>query len=218
MSKRRGLQTRAAEGLKRTGFVPLSGTVFTRQVGEQFHFVGLQYRQSSSEITFNLGCHFTGVRSLFDYQPVAAEDLELLDCGLRVRVGDYIGDGLYDVWWDPNNAEVPAALAQASWAIERAFNDCIKRWGDGTRMLQSDVKVHAGSIRLSRALLRWTVHKHCFHTYSFLSMLAHARGNDALAGILYEKSLLFDHFPKNGANLTAALRARRKRGNQRGQD
>jgi hypothetical protein len=207
MPKRRGLQKRTAEALNFLGFKAISGTTFTRQVGEQLHFVGLQYRRSSSEITFNLGCHFHGVPSLFDYETVTLDDMEELDSGLRCRVGDYIGDGFYDIWWNPDNSEVPAALAQASWAIERAFDECMKKWGsDGALILKSHVKNRAGAIRLSRPLLRWMSGEGGFERFAFVALLAHHHGDEALANALYEKAMsaecpIIPHIPKLAAAL-----------------
>jgi hypothetical protein len=208
MSKRRGLQKRTAEALKPMGFDATSGTTFTRKVGHQLHFVGLQYGRSSSRITFNLGCHFHGIPSMLDYQPVTVHDLEDLDCGLRVRVGDYIGDGFYDIWWDPDKEEVPVALAQASAAVDRAFNDCMKKWGnDGTLILQSHVKFRAGNVRLSRSLLRWMSGKGEFEQFSFVAVLADHHGDNALARAAYDKalscegSIIVPHVPRLAAAL-----------------
>lgn len=217
MSKRRGLQKRVAEQLRALGFQPVSGTTFTRQVGEQFHLVNLQYRRFSSDITFNLGCHFQGLPSMSDYQPVAVDDLEDLDCGLRTRVGDYIGDGFYDIWWNPDNSEVPAALAQATWAIERAFNDCMKKWGnDGVLILRSHVKNRAGAIRLSKPLFRWMLPKGDFERFAFVALLAHHHGDKALANALYEKAMsaecpIIPHVPKLAAALGIVKKIRRRR-------
>jgi hypothetical protein len=213
MSKRRGLQKRATEALKPLGFIAITGTTFTRQVGEQLHFVGLQYRTSSSDITFNLGCHFKGVPSMFDFEPVAADDLQQLDCGLRIRVGRYIGDGFYDVWWNPDNSEVPAALAQATWAIERAFDDCKKKWGDGKLLIQKHVKNRVGSIRLSRPLFRWMWPVRSFHRFAFCALLAHHHSDDELASALFEKALSCEDslVPSDVPKLSAALGLRRKR-------
>ena len=226
MTKRRGLQKLTAKALEPLGFAPVSGTTFSRQVGEQLHFVGLQFRSFCSEITFNLGCHFQGVPSMNDYHAVALNDMVELDCGLRCRVGHYIGDGFYDVWWDPDNSEVPATLAQASWAIERAFDDCLKKWGnDGKKLLQSHVKQTKGAIRLSRPLFSWMLPKGDFERFAFVALLAHRHGKDQLARALFDKalsckaSIIIPHVPKLAAALgivgqekgdTSGLRRRRR--------
>jgi hypothetical protein len=208
MSKRRGLQKRTAEVLKPLGFTAIGGTRFTRQVGEQLHCVELQYGGFSKGFTFNLGCHFEGVPCLSHDAPVNTDNLEDLDCGLRCRVGDYIGDGFYDVWWDPDNSEVLGALAQASWAIERAFDDCMKKWGsDGRLILKSHVKNRAGAIRLSKPLFRWMSGKGDFERFAFVAVLARRHGDNVLAYAFYEKALsckasvIIPHVPK----LSAAL-------------
>jgi len=216
MVKRRGLQKRTADILKPLGFSPLSGTTFTRQVDEQLHFVGLQYRRFSSEITFNLGCHFKGIPSLFDYRLVTLDDLNDVDCGLRIRVGRYIGDGFYDIWWNPDNSELPAALAQASWAIERAFDDCKTKWGDGSHLIQAYVKIQGRSVRLSKALLRWMLPKRRFDRFAFVALLARHHGDDTVASVLAEKALSCDdgapvdytEFPK----VLKAVKTKRRKG------
>lgn len=206
MSKRRGLQRKTAEVLSALQFMQVSGTRFTRRVGQQLHFVGLQYRTFGSEITFNLGCHFVGIPSLFDFRSVAVENLDDLDCGLRVRIGSYIEDGFYDVWWNPDNEQLPGALAQASWPIERAFEDCIKQWGDGTRILESHVRNRAGSIRLSKPLLRWMIPLRQFHRFAFLALVAHYHGDDALAATLFNKAIeCDDRIPLHCAQLREVL-------------
>jgi hypothetical protein len=209
MSKRRGLQKRAAEVLLPLGFTAIGGTAFTRQSGKQLHFVGLQYGGFSRGFTFNLGCHFQGVPSMSDFQPVGKEHLDDLDCGLRIRVGRYIGEGR-DIWWTANNSELPAALAQASWAIGRAFDDCMKKWGtDGVLILRSHVKNRAGVIRLSRLLFEWMLPKRDFERYAFVALLAHHHGDDELAMALYEKAMsaecpIIPHIPKLAAALGIA--------------
>lgn len=207
MPSRRGLQKRAADALKPLGFNAISGTTFTRQVGEQLQFIGLQYGGSSKGFTFNLGCHFTDIPSTRDFRAVSVDDLEDLDCGLRIRVGRYIGEGL-DTWWTADNSELPAAIAQASWAIERAFADCIKRWGnDGTTILRSHVKSRAGTIRLSKALFQWMLPKGDFERFAFVALLAHRHGDEVLSRMAYEKalsckaSLIPSHIPKLSASL-----------------
>ena len=213
MTKRRGLQKRTAEALQPLGFKAISGTRFTRQVGEQLHFVGLQYGGSSRGFTFNLGCHFRGLPSMSDYQSVTLDDMEELDSGLRCRIGNYIDDGFYDVWWDANEAELGGALAQASWAIERAFDDCQAKWGDGKLLLQSHVKNRAGAFRWSRAFRRWTEFEGDFSRFAFAAVLAHRHGDKVLARALYEKALLckdsiiVPHVPK----IAAALGIRKPR-------
>jgi hypothetical protein len=209
MTKRRGLQKRAAEALEPLGFKAISGTSFTRQAGKQLHFVGLQYGKFSSDITFNLGCHFQGLPSMSGYEAVTLDDLEDVNCGLRIRVGRYIGDGFYDIWWDPDNSEVPGALAQACWAIERAFDDCVKKWGsDGALILRSHVQTRSGAIRLSKPLLEWLSGKGGFERFAFVALLASHHGDAVMAHAFYEKaleckdSLIFPYVPK----LAAALR------------
>lgn len=209
MSKRRGLQTLTAEMLKPLGFHAISGTRFTRRVGKQLHFVGLQYGGSSQGFTLNLGCHFQGVPSLFDYQPVKLEDMEELDAGLRCRIGNYVGDGFYDIWWDSNDAELPGAMAQAAGAIERAFNDCNKKWGDGSLLLQSHIRTRTGIFRWSRHLLRWSEPIGDFERFAFAALLAHRLQDNTLARALYEKSILckdiiVPHPPKLAAALGIA--------------
>jgi hypothetical protein len=207
MAKRRGLQKHTAEVLQTLGFTAIGGTRFTRQVGEQLHFAGLQYGGSSQGFTFNLGCHFRGVPSMLDYQTVKLDDMQELDSGLRCRIGNYVDDGLYDIWWDSNDAELPAVLTQASWAIERAFNDCQAKWGDGKLLLQSHVKNRAGAFRWSRAFRRWTEPEGDFKRFAFAAVLAHRHRDIALARALYEKALLCKEsiIASHVAKLAAAL-------------
>ena len=204
MTRRRGIQKQTADVLRGLGFSPVSATTFTRQVGQQLHFIGLQYGGSSRGFTFNLGCHFAGVPTVGTFRLPTLDDLDDLECGLRVRVGRYIRDGL-DLWWDADNAELPASLAEASWAVQRAFDDCLRSWGNGSDLLRSHVKVRAGSIRLSQHLLRWFVNKHCFSSYAFLAMLAHHRGARDLACMLHQRALTFPCFPDAQPRLCAFL-------------
>lgn len=217
MPRRRGLQKRVAEALQPMGFTAISGVSFTRQVGEQLHYVDLQYRRSCSEITFNLGCHFAGIPSLFDYREVGAGNLEGLDCGLRCRIGHYIGDGFRDVWWDPDNSEVPRVLVQVCGAIDRAFKDCMKKWGsDGKQLLLSHVKNRAGDIRLSRPLLRWMLPQWRFSRFAFVALLAHQHGNDALASAYCEKAMAEDFAAIiDYLQLPALLKVKRKKSKDR---
>ena len=184
-----------ADTLKPLGFTAITGTSFTRQVGQQLHFVGLQYRQFSSEITFNLGCHFEGIPSLCDFRSITTANLADLDCGLRTRVGNYIRGGDFDVWWAPDKSEVPAALAEACWAIERGFDDCMRTWGsDGNLILQSHIKTRTGKLRISRTLFRWMLPQAEFHRFAFVALLAHRHGNHGLAAELCDKAFSFGQF------------------------
>lgn len=189
MAKRRGLQKQVAEALLPLGFIQRSGVNFTRQVGKQLHFVGLQYRRSSSDITFNLGCHFVGVASLFDFREVTVADLDLLDCGMRTRVGDHINKGDFDVWWDPDQAQVPVVLEQATTAIGSAFDGFVELWGkDGLTLLKKHIKVNGSSILLSPRLRHWMKVQAKFDQYCFLALLCRVHRLDALADMFYVKA------------------------------
>jgi hypothetical protein len=203
MPKQRGFLKHVRNTLPALGFNHNRGSIFTREVGMQIHFVQLQHAQHVTGFTFNLGCHFVDVPSMFDFQPVSVDDLDVLDCGLSARIGTFIGNGL-DVWWDPCEHEVPAVLAQVSWRIERVFGDCISDWGNGTRLLQRQVKASERGLRLSRQLRRWEPTAE-FTLYSFLSILAQRRRMRRLSDLLCAKALRLTDFPSRRQSLLLTL-------------
>ena len=213
MQNRKGLHKRTAESLAGLGFRAIGATSFARGVGEQLHFVGLQYGGSSRGFTYNLACHFRGLPSLFDFKPMSLNELDDLNCGLRARVGQFIRDGL-DLWWDANSSELHAAIAEATWAIDRAFAKCIERWDDGRGLLDREVKTRSKTVRLSEYILTWCVNGHSFDAYAFLALLAHRHDMLDLAKLLHRKALGYRHDPDDDPLLAAALR-RGSRGQKR---
>jgi hypothetical protein len=215
MSIRREIQKLTTEALRPQGFTANSSKSFSRQIDEQLHFVGLQYDRFSSQFTFNIGCHFLNIPSSFDYEEVNTEDIEELDCGLRCRVGDYIGNKFFDIWWDPARVNLPASIAQASWAIDRAFNDCLKKCGkDGSKILKSHILNSRGAIKPSQFLRRWTNAKGDFERFAFVALLAHRHGDEALSQALHEKalscetSIIIPSVPKLAAALPTDMNVR----------
>lgn len=111
------------------GFVKGKGGTYVRRRGDQIHLIDFQSATRGHEYTVNLGFHYTFVPPFFQKKNIKTDHYHLLDCAIRSRVGDFIGDGR-DKWFEygSDREALKSTLRDNAAACLQIFDKYEKKW------------------------------------------------------------------------------------------